>query len=206
MEAPSTLSNHYFTRRPTSKKKEGIIKCRLREYNWEFYTSSGVFSRKKIDNGTRLLIESMILPEEGVILDLGCGYGPIGIVAARINPKLEVLMTDINERATKLASRNVKRNKVGNVQVLQGNLYEPVKAKKFKAILTNPPISAGIHKVVTPIIEGSIEYLESGGSLQLVVQSNKGGKTLSKLMQNTYSNIKVISRGSGFRVLSSIKQ
>jgi len=182
MEAPSTLSNHYFTRRPTSKKKEGIIKGRLREHNWEFYTSSGVFSRKKIDNGTRLLIESMILPEEGVILDLGCGYGPIGIVAARINPKLEVLMTDINERATKLASRNVKWNKVGNVQVLQGNLYEPVKAKKFKAILTNPP------------------------SLQLVVQSNKGGKTLSKLMQNTYSNIKVISRGSGFRVLCSIKQ
>lgn len=186
-------------------KIDGIIKCRLRGHNWEFYTSSGVFSSKKIDNGTKLLIQSMILPDEGAILDLGCGYGPIGVVAARINPKLQVFMTDINERAIKLTKNNIKRNKVGNVQVFHGYLFEPILGKKFKTILTNPPISAGIHKIVTPIIEDSIKFLNPKGSLQLVVQSNKGGKTLTKLMEKTYSNVEVISRGSGYRVLYSIK-
>ena len=147
----------------------------------------------------------MILPEEGNILDLGCGYGPIGIVAARVNPKLSVYMTDINERAVKLTARNITRNKVSNIQLVQGNLYESVQGIKFNAILTNPPISAGIHKVITPIIQESITHLEPNGSLQLVVQSNKGGKTLSKLMEDTYTNVEVLARGSGYRVLYSVK-
>jgi len=147
----------------------------------------------------------MVLPEEGSVLDLGCGYGPIGIVAARMNPNIKVYMTDINERATKLAARNINRNKVTNIKVVQGNLYKSVKEKTFNVILTNPPISAGIHKIVTPMIEKSITHLEPEGSLQLVVQSNKGGKTLSKLMQNTYSNVEVFARGSGYRVLQSFK-
>jgi len=199
------MSNHYFTKRPTSKYKAGLIKCRLRGQEYEFYTSSGVFSRKRIDNGTRLLIENMVLPEEGSVLDLGCGYGPIGIVAARMNPNIKVYITDINERATKLAARNINRNKVTNIKVVQGNLYESVKEKTFNVILTNPPISAGIHKIVTPMIQESIIHLEPEGSLQLVVQSNKGGKTLTKLMQNTYSNVEVLARGSGYRVLQSLK-
>jgi len=148
----------------------------------------------------------MILPEEGSVLDLGCGYGPIGIVAARMNSNIKVYMTDINERATKLAARNINRNKVTNVQVVQGNLYEAVKELTFNTILTNPPISAGIHKIVIPMIQESITHLEPEGSLQLVVQSNKGGKTLTKLMKETYSNVEVLARGGGYRVLQSVKE
>ena len=90
---------HYYAERPSSKLRLGLIRCRLRDIEFEFITASGVFSRRRIDPGTRLLIESMELPERGRALDVGCGYGPIGIAAAKFRPKLEGWMVDVNERA-----------------------------------------------------------------------------------------------------------
>jgi 16S rRNA (guanine1207-N2)-methyltransferase len=121
----------------------------------EFVTDSGVFSHRRIDVGTRLLIDSMILPTEGAFLDLGCGYGPIGIVASRLRPGLRVWMTDINARAVALTEENAARNRAGIVKALQGSLYEPVKELEFDVIVSNPPISAGMRKVVMPLLEYS---------------------------------------------------
>ncbi len=118
------VSQHYFSENPTSPEKRGLIKTRLRGLDFEFETSSGVFSHRRVDSGTRLLVESMRLPVEGRVLDLGCGYGVVGIVAAKLNPILEVWMTDVNSRAVSLAEANVRRNGV-KATVRQGNLYEP---------------------------------------------------------------------------------
>ena len=95
-------------------------------------------SRTRIDPGTRLLIEFMTLPERGSVLDVGCGYGPVGIAAATFNPNLKVVMTDVNERAVWLAKENAKRNALQNVEVKQGFLYEPVGDMRFEIILSNP--------------------------------------------------------------------
>ncbi len=183
----------------------GLIRCRLKGHDFEFLTISGVFSPRGIDNGTRLLIESMSLPKGGSVLDLGCGYGPVGIVAARLWPMLEVWMTDLNERAIELTKENAKRNGVENVIVVQGHIYEPVDGKAFDAIVSNPPISAGLRKVVGPLISGAVDHLVEKGSLQVVVQSNKGGRALSSLMEKAFGNVEVLSRRSGYRVLKAEK-
>jgi len=109
------------------------VRCVLRGLEFEFFTLSGVFSYRRIDNGTRLLIESMVLPGEGRVLDMGCGYGPVGIVAARLVPGLEVWMTDVNERAVALARRNSEWNGV-DAAVRQGELYGPVGDLMFDAV------------------------------------------------------------------------
>ncbi len=200
------VTEHYYTERPSSPQRRGLIKTILRGQEFEFVSSSGVFSARKIDLGTRILIEAMELPPAGRLLDLGCGYGPIGIVAAKTEPGLEIWMTDINVRATRLAEENLLRNDVGNAQVRQGSLYEPVEDLTFKAIVSNPPISAGMRKAVEPIIEGSVEHLEPGGSLQMVAQWNKGGRSLAKMMERHLGGYEVLERKSGYRVLKAVRR
>lgn len=195
------MSEHYFSENPTSPKERGLIRTRLRGADFEFETSSGVFSHKRVDSGTRLLVETMQLPTKGKILDLGCGYGVIGIVAAKLNPSLEVWMTDINCHATILADANSRHNGAKTI-VMQGSLYEPIEDLKFDLIVTNPPISAGIEATVKPIITGAPTHLVEGGALQLVVQSNKGGRTLFNILKEAFGNIEVKAKGGGFRVFS----
>lgn len=199
----SDKDEHYYTRQPKSRLKLGLIRTHLRGRFFEFLTSSSVFSKGRIDAGTQLLIETMVLPEKGDILDLGCGYGPLGIVVAALNPSLHVLMVDINERATWLARKNAKLNNVG-VEIRQGFLYEPIGEMKFDAILSNPPIRAGMETVL-PIIRGAAEHLYKDGLLQLVVRSKTGGKRLSNELEKTFGNAKVLARKSGYRVLLSKK-
>ena len=199
------MAGHYFSRRPESPERRGLLRCRLRGLDFEFVTSSGVFSPRALDRGTRLLVESMVLPERGAVLDVGCGYGPVGIAAARLRPRLEVWMTDVNERAVALAEENAIRSRVG-VVVRLGDLYEPVGGVVFGAILSNPPISAGMKRVVEPLVGGAVDHLVGGGSLQLVVQSNKGGRAVASLMEGYFGGVEVVARGGGYRILMSVKR
>jgi 16S rRNA (guanine1207-N2)-methyltransferase len=196
------MTEHYFTEKPKSRPDLGIIKTYFKGKLFEFVTASGVFSKTRVDPGTRLLIESMILPEKGYTLDLGCGYGPLGIAAAVFNPKLHIVMTDLNERALWLAKENAKRNRTENVEIRKGFLYEPVKDMKFEAILSNPPTTAGM-KIVLPIIEQAPQYLAKEGLLQIVVRSKISGKRLTTKIEETFGNIKIHARKSGYRVLTA---
>lgn len=147
------------------------------------------------------MVESMVLPEKGQLLDLGCGYGPIGISASTFNPSLRVVMTDINKRAVKLATINIERNRVSNVEVRHGWLYEPVDGMVFDSILSNPPLAAGFRKVVVPLIEEGYSHIKPGGSLQLVVRKSSGGRRISDLMSEIFGGVKVAARGGGYRIL-----
>jgi len=196
------MNEHYFARHPKSKPSLGVVSTYFRGKLFEFLTTSGVFSRTRIDPGTRLLVESMILPEKGFLLDLGCGYGPVGIAAAVFNPSLQVVMTDVNERAVWLAKENAKRNGVENVEARQGFLYEPVQNMRFEAVLSNPPIAAGM-KTVRPLITQAPGHLANEGTLQIVVRSKVSGKRLTRLMTETFGNVSVVARKSGYRVLIS---
>mgnify|MGYP005831145705 CR=1 FL=1 len=111
-------------------------------------------------------------------------------------------MTDVNERAIELAMRNVNRNRVGNVKIFRGFLYEPVVGVSFDTILTNPPISTGL-QTLGSIVEGSRRHLKPGGCLQLVVKTNKGGRNLSKLIEQHYGRFEVIGRKGGYRILKA---
>jgi 16S rRNA G1207 methylase RsmC len=197
--------DHYFAEHPKSKLNFGIIRTNLRGKPFEFLTSSGVFSKKRVDLGTRLLVESMVLPEEGYVLDVGCGYGAVGIAAAVFKANLHVVMVDVNERAVRLARQNVKINKVQNAIVKRGHLYEPVKDFTFNCVLSNPPVSAGM-ETVKAIISEAPEHMANRALFQMVVRSKIGGKRLRMFFEEAFGNFQVLARKSGYRVLISEKQ
>jgi 16S rRNA (guanine1207-N2)-methyltransferase len=197
-------SEHYFTARPESEAKTRLIKTHLCGKLFEFMTASSVFSKRRVDTGTRLLIESMVLPEHGMVLDVGCGYGAVGIAAASFKPSLQVTLTDVNMRAVRLARENIERNKICNAEARWGYLYDPVEPLRFNAILSNPPVSAGMD-VVKSIITEAPRVMTTKATLQMVVRSKIGAKALPVVFEDTFGNCRVLARESGYRVLTATK-
>ncbi|MEM2953765.1 MAG: methyltransferase [Candidatus Bathyarchaeia archaeon] len=196
--------DHYFVRRPKSKPKFGMLSTYLRGRPFKFLTASSVFSKKRIDLGTRLLIETMVLPERGYVLDVGCGYGAVGIAAAAFNSKVHVIMVDVNERAVRLAKKNIEINHVSNAEVRRGYLYEPVKDTTFNCILSNPPVSAGL-AIVKALITEAPKHMTEKATFQIVVKSKIGGERLQLIFEETFGNFAVLARESGYRVLIAEK-
>ncbi|RLE46346.1 class I SAM-dependent methyltransferase [Candidatus Woesearchaeota archaeon] len=193
-------TEHYYTKKPKSKLKPRIIHATLRGQKFTFHTGSSTFSPKKIDTGTKILIKYAKVKPGDKVLDLGCGYGPIGITIAKTTPNTKITMSDINERAITLTEKNIKENKV-NAETKQSNSFEKIK-EKFDAILLNPPISAG-KKTCYKMIEEAKKHLNKGGSLQIVARHQKGGKSLQEKMKETFGNVQEIAKKSGFRVYIS---
>ena len=204
MSKKSRDVEHYFVSTPKSEAKFGLVRTCLCGKAFEFLTASSVFSKRRIDSGTRLLIEAMVLPKTGCVLDIGCGYGAVGIAAATFNPQLHVVMTDVNIRAVRLARKNVELNKVINAEVQYGCLYEPVEGLAFDCVLSNPPVSAGM-ETVKAIITGAPKVMVKGAVFQMVIRSKIGAKTLPSLFKETFGNCSVLARESGYRVLTAIK-
>ena len=197
---------HYFSENPESIPQEIRFSEYLRGKRLEFISSSGVFSKSGIDKGTKLLAENMLISNEDFVLDLGCGIGILGIVAGASFPRAKIIMTEINSRAVKLAKKNLELNRIANAEIREGNLFEPVKEflEKFDVIVVNPPFKAG-NKLCFEIIEKSKDFLKEKGTLQLVAMHNKGGKTFSGKMHETFGNVEEIAKGSGYRVYISSK-
>jgi 16S rRNA G1207 methylase RsmC len=197
-------AEHYFATLPKSQAKLGLIRTTLRGNSFEFLTASSVFSKKRVDLGTRLLIEAMVLPETGAVLDVGCGYGAVGIATAASNPRLHVIMTDVNARAVRLARQNAQKNKVHNAEVRYGFLYEPVEDLTFNCVLSNPPVSAGM-ETVKAIINGAPHVMADKAAFQMVIRSKIGAKTLPLFFNEAFDTCHVLARKSGYRVLMAEK-
>ncbi len=194
---------HYYSEKQKSLFNTKKIKQKIKGQDFEFYTASGVFSKEKVDKGTLVLAENMLIDKDSKVLDIGCGIGIIGIVAAKLfNAK--VVMSDINKRAVVLAKMNAKLNNV-DAEIYQGNLYEKINRNDFDVVLSNPPQTAG-KEICFKLVEQSKNHLKNRGSLQLVARHNKGGKTLSKKMEEVFGNLKVIAKKSGYWVYVSVKE
>ena len=193
---------HYYSKEQKSPLRLRKISQRINGKEFEFYTSSGIFSKGKVDKGALLLAENMLVDKNSKVLDIGCGIGIIGIAAAKIFDA-NVVMSDINKRAIMLAKKNIELNNV-KAEIHQGNLYENVKDSDFDVVLSNPPQTAG-KEICFKLIGDSKINLKQGGSLQLVARHNKGGKSLSKKMEEVFGNVKVIAKKSGYWVYVSVK-
>jgi 16S rRNA G1207 methylase RsmC len=200
MKPENHSTDHYFVAEPKSKERFGLVRTALCKRSFEFLTASSVFSKRRVDPGTRLLIESMVLPKTGCVLDVGCGYGAVGIVAAALNRNLSVVMSDVNVRAVRLAKKNVELNNIANAEVRYGHLYEPVEGSLFNCVLSNPPVSAGMD-TVKAIVAGAAEVMAPKATFQMVIRSKIGAKTLPALFSEVFGNCTVLARESGFRVL-----
>ena len=201
------MSNHYYTKNPETESKEASWTFPLRGREFRFISDSGVFSKKTVDFGSRLLIETFRLNEEvaGDILDVGCGYGPMGLALAYAYPARLVEMVDVNERAMSLARRNAEANNIRNVKVYESNTYDQVpEERQVAAIVSNPPIRAGKQGVHRILSEAHVHLLP-GGTLTVVIQKKQGAPSAEQKMLDVFGNVAVIARDKGYWIIQSVK-
>lgn len=163
-----------------------------------FFTDNGVFSKDGLDFGSRLLLESIPLEEVGgKVLDMGCGYGVLGIVLNKLTGA-SVDMVDVNLRALHLCEMNCKENKTLNTNVFESNTYSNIDSK-YSCIITNPPIRAG-KKIVYDIVMNARNYLLLEGRLFLVIRKEQGAKSLIVDLKEYY-NVEILEKKKGFYIL-----
>ncbi len=194
--------SHYYSAHQESPLQLKKIEAVLRGKTFSFFTGSGVFSKDTIDYGTTVLAKYMQVSEKDSVLDLGCGIGVIGRVAATLT-KEKVVLVDVNQRAVELAKKNTKG--LENVSVFVSDSYQKLQEEKFHVILFNPPQSAG-KKLCFQMIADAKEHLYLGGSIQVVARHNKGGETLSLHMKEVFGNVDTLCRKGGYRVYKSVLQ
>ena len=192
---------HYYSEKQTSQLNLHKIKIKLKKIQFELYSASGVFSKDRLDKGSKLLIENAIVEDNSYILDFGCGFGVIGISLKLMYPSIKVKMLDVNKRAVMLSKKNIKLHNLEDVSVVKSDLYDNID-EKFDSIIVNPPQTAG-REICYKIIEQAPEYLNKKGNFQLVARHNKGGSEFEKKMLAVFGNCKQIAKGSGFRVYVS---
>lgn len=199
------MKNHYFSETPGTESKKETWDFTLKDMKLRFTTDAGVFSKKEVDFGSRVLIDSFEAPEiTGDYIDVGCGYGPIGLTLAKAEPERIVHMIDINERAVELAKLNAEQNKVGNVRIKKSYLFSEVGESGFAAVITNPPIRAG-KTVVHQIFEEAYGKLRVGGELWVVIQKKQGAPSAMDKINDLFGQVETISKKKGYYILRAIK-
>ncbi len=191
--------SHYFSENSNNiKSNEVIVHVKIRDKEFKFYTDHGVFSRKGLDFGSRLLIESVLDESSNQVLDLGCGYGPIGIIYKAFIPKADVFMLDINNRAVDLSKKNSIENKV-KVNIEQNDSLENINMI-FDLILTNPPIRAG-KSVVYKFFKESYNHLCPGGKLVFVMNKKHGAQSAKNECEKIFASVEVVNKKSGYYII-----
>lgn len=189
---------HYFTNNSHLKSEIRTISYENKGVVFTFFSDLGVFSKDKIDYGSRVLVETIIQQEKKYnnILDVGCGYGFIGIVLGKLN-EASVVFTDVNKRALHLCERNIKENKIKG-EIVLSNAYENI-TETYDLIVTNPPIRAG-KEVVLNIIRDAKKHLKEDGELWFVIRKDQGVKSIIKCVEDIYKT-EVVKKDKGFYIV-----
>jgi 16S rRNA (guanine1207-N2)-methyltransferase len=192
-------AEHYFATAPRSRPRPSAYTTTVRGRTWTFRTDRGVFARRGLDPGTRLLIETMRVGRADRVLDLGCGYGPAGLVAAALAPRGEAWLVDANRRAAALASDNAAAARLTNVRVIVADAAAPLADATMDVVVTNPPIRAG-RAVVRAFIDDAWRVLRPGGRFYLVARTAQGAKTLARLVAARFGAARQAAAAGGYRV------
>lgn len=200
------MTDHYYTEKPGTPHDYEEWHFELKGKNFRFTTDSGVFSKNTVDYGSRVLIDAFTWEDlpEGTLLDVGCGYGPIGLALAFAGSR-PVEMVDINERAVDLAERNARMNQIQQADIHQSDIYKTLHQTQYAGIVSNPPIRAG-KKVVHEILTGAFPLLMPGGTLTVVIQKKQGAPSAKEKMAEVFGNAEIIRKDKGYYILQSVKE
>ena len=195
--------SHYFTNDNLKSNIKKVL-VKISGNTFTFNTDNGVFSKKGMDFGTRTLIETLLKENlYGDILDVGCGYGVIGIILSSFfnNEINSIDMIDVNLRAIHLTKMNIKENKVNNCNAFVSNVYDQID-KKYDFIITNPPIRAG-KEIVYKILKDSRNYLKENGCLYYVINKEQGAISSIKEMEEL-ADVKILEKNKGFYIIKCV--
>ena len=193
---------HYYTENDDliSEPEQFIFNYRGKALT--FVSDNGVFSKKMIDYGSRVLLEAISIDSsKKTLLDVGCGYGTFGIALKSVYPFLEIDMVDVNDRALNLARENLKLNNM-SANVYLSNTYDKVE-NKYDLIVTNPPIRAG-KEIVTKILVESKIYLNLNGEIWVVIQKKQGAPSAKKNLESIFKKVDIVKRDKGYYILRAI--
>lgn len=196
------MSNMYYEKNPSVAHDIHELRVSLLDTPMSFLTDAGVFSKKMVDYGSQVLLKSLDVAKGKTLLDVGCGYGPLGLTLAKVYD-LNVTLIDVNSRALELAEKNAEKNGV-SATILQSDVYEAIEGS-FDYVISNPPIRAG-KSVVHEVITGAKEHLVDGGSLTIVIQKKQGAPSAKKRMEEVFGNCQIIKKDKGYYILESVKE
>jgi 16S rRNA (guanine1207-N2)-methyltransferase len=191
---------HYYSKKQDTPLRRRSVKVTCKGHDLELSSASGIFSCRALDRGSQVLVENCIIQPGWDVLDLGCGYGVIGITLAKTYSLGRLVMCDVNERAVKMTKENIKKEGI-KAEALESDQFSKITGS-FDTILLNPPQSAG-KDICFGMIEGARMHLKKGGILQIVARHNKGGRMLSAKMKEVFGNVRDIAKKSGYRVYVS---
>ncbi len=192
------MNDHYFTAAPGSEHRFAEAEYVYRGEKLRFLTDAGVFSRGEVDFGTDTLLRALPQDMAGRVLDLGCGWGPVGITLGKLYHDLSVLMSDVNQRAVDLAKTNIKKNGLQNVEAVASDGFDMLEGT-FDCIITNPPIRAG-KQTIYRLFDDAIKHLNPGGSLFIVIRRQQGAESALKHLGECAW---VIEKKKGFWVIEA---
>lgn len=197
--------NHYYANNEKIRSDQKEIHYTYKGKTISYVVDVGIFSKERVDYGTNVLINALEEFKENVsILDMGCGYGAIGIAIAKAYPKTKVDMVDINLRAIKLSQMNADANKIKNASIFESNLYQNI-TQKYDYIISNPPIRAG-KEIVHGVISGGYPFLKKDGKVIVVIQKKQGAPSLEKKMVEVFGNVRTLNKENGYYVFESVKK
>ena len=188
--------SHYFENDTNLKSEIRELSYKYNSSFFTFYSDNGVFSKNAIDFGSTLLLETYLKEElkNKRVLDVGCGYGFIGIVIGVVDNSY-VDMVDINKRAIHLTQKNIKRYKDFNGNAFESDAYSNV-SDKYDVIITNPPIRVGKNKVLE-ILKGAFDHMDKDGTLYCVIRKDQGALSIKKILEET-NKVEVINKDKGY--------
>ncbi|WP_078836827.1 class I SAM-dependent methyltransferase [Streptococcus pneumoniae] len=196
------MSKMYYAEHPDAAHDIHELRVDLLGEKMTFLTDAGVFSKKMVDFGSQLLLKCLDVNQGETVLDVGCGYGPLGLSLAKAYG-VQATMVDINTRALDLARRNAEKNNA-KATIFQSNIYEQVEGH-FDHVISNPPIRAG-KQVVHEIIEKSKDFLETSGDLTIVIQKKQGAPSAKSKMEDVFGNCEILKKDKGYYILRSVKE
>ncbi len=201
--------NHYFSENPEIKSNKRNIKYIINNKNFEFTTDNGVFSKSKVDYGTDVMLKVFLKENEKRkneifdVLDIGCGYGIVSVVLKTFFKKINITLSDVNERALELSEENLKKVGIKEYKIIKSFSFDNIK-DNFDVILSNPPIRTG-KATIFQIYEESFEHLNKNGEFYCVIQTKHGAKSTQKKLEEIFGNCETLEIDGGYRIFKSVK-
>ncbi|MBR5997177.1 MAG: class I SAM-dependent methyltransferase [Bacilli bacterium] len=197
--------SHYFQDDPNLVSNIKEINFEINGITMKLLTDNGVFSKNNVDAGSYAFLKVLLPLDLGKhILDLGCGYGTIGLTLAKAHEEARITLADVNPRAVALCERNAGvLNLSPRVTILQSDIYEKIEGP-YDSIVVNPPIRAG--KTVTyRMYEEAKQYLIDGGSLYIVIRKAQGAESASRYIETIFGNVTLLKRDKGYYIYRAVK-
>jgi len=197
--------SHYYDLDPTLLSKERKIEFDIKGKHITLLTDNGVFSKSRLDEGSKILLEA-ILPFnlDGKILDIGAGYGPIGLTIALYHSAARVTLADVNPRAVALCDKNARLLGLEDrITCIESDLYQNIEGP-YDSIVANPPIRAG-KKVTYALYEGAYQHLIDGGYFYFLIRKAQGASSASQYVKEVFGNITLVTRSKGYHIYMAKK-